>query len=192
MEQQKANGNAARSAQAPPTHSPLITHHSWPTGAVLCIRSRPSLPLKCLARECIEGLPAAIEEAKSTPMADELKPPFDEKTIVDLLRGGVSAESGRSASRIVRPTVLRGATLGWGPTYGRDTRYMQSVAGEEELEVTVVEQEGSFEVRHDRIECRCTAHAPRRLCAASLSEGRRQPDDLLEAGATVANGRPAA
>jgi tetratricopeptide (TPR) repeat protein len=156
-EQEKASSRAAHGKAAnlfSSDYSPQLA--DW-AQFVRGLSSR-SLPAKCLARECIEGLSAAIEDADGKPKADELTPPFDETTIVDLLRGGKRRESdpsgGDQSGRppVVRPTVLRGATLDWEPTHKWDTRYMQDVAGDEELEVTVVEEDGAFEVRHDRIE----------------------------------------
>ena len=50
------------------------------------------------------------------------------------------------------PTVLRAATVGWGPTTRWDAGYLAHASGEEEVEVTVVTTRGAFEVRADRIE----------------------------------------
>jgi len=50
------------------------------------------------------------------------------------------------------PTVLRGAAAEWGPTTRWDAEHLRSVAGNEELEVTIVTEDGAFEVRDDRIE----------------------------------------
>ena len=64
--------------------------------------------------------------------------------VIDILRGG--------ASGVARPTVLRHATTEWPPTLKWDAAYMQTAAGDEELDVTIVQRAGDFEVRHDRIE----------------------------------------
>ena len=49
------------------------------------------------------------------------------------------------------PTVLRAAAEGWGPMLRWDGEYLEEVAGEEPLEITVVTEAGAFEVRQDHI-----------------------------------------
>ena len=61
-----------------------------------------------------------------------------------LIGGGAAARGG--------PTLLAGGARGWPPTLKWDAAYMQTAAGDEELDVTIVQRAGDFEVRHDRIE----------------------------------------
>ena len=94
---------------------------------------------KCLTRECIEGLEAALVDAEAGARAAELPSPQSVAGVLQMLRDA-------------KPTVLKAAAAGWGPTRRWDAAHLRSAAGQEELEVTIVTEAGSFEVRHDRIE----------------------------------------
>ena len=50
------------------------------------------------------------------------------------------------------PIVLRGAAKGWRPYEAWDGEGLSSAAGDDEVEVAVVERAGIFEVHADRIE----------------------------------------
>ena len=112
----------------------------WQAFVDSTVARAPSAAPKCLARECIEGLVAALEEAEAHPSAAELSPPHDAASVLRMLSGQPV------------PTVLRAAGDAWGPSLRWDAAHLERVAGNEELEVTVVEVEGAFEVRADRIE----------------------------------------
>jgi hypothetical protein len=118
---------AASTGTAPPTPA-LDEWSSWVDG----VESKPTT--KCLARTCIEGLETAVEHAQGGERAAELSPPHSSAAVLSLLRAPV-------------PTVLRGAAAEWGPTLRWDAAHLRSVAGDEELEVTVVTTDGAFEVR---------------------------------------------
>ena len=70
--------------------------------------------------------------------------------MLDMCKKACGVCIGESSSPV--PTVLRAAGRGWGPNIRWDAAHLRSVAGEEELEVTVVTHAGNFEVHHDRIE----------------------------------------
>lgn len=102
--------------------------------------SAHSFPPKCLERSCIEGLQEALATAKKGPRVAEVPADsLDVRAVHEMLKAPV-------------PTVLRAATVGWGPTTRWDAGYLAHASGEEEVEVTVVTTRGAFEVRADRIE----------------------------------------
>ena len=91
-------------------------------------------PAKCLRRDCIQGLNEALERAHHGQAAAAVEPPH-------------SAERVRAMLRAAQPTVLRRAAADWGPTARWGAAHLEKVAGDEPLDVTVVTQDGSFEVR---------------------------------------------
>ena len=99
---------------------------------------------KCLTRQCIEGL----EEALKWIHADGLS----SRAAAEMPYSEVDANAIQQMLRQPKPTILRSAAKDWGPTNRWDAEHLKSSAGNEELEVTVVTMDGSFEVRSDRIE----------------------------------------
>lgn len=101
-------------------------------------RTTPLAP-KCLARSCIEGLEATLAQVDASTYVPEMPQPHVGASVVQMLRAPT-------------PTLLRGGADGWGPNLKWDEAHLLTAAGQEELEVTVVNVDGSFEVRPDRIE----------------------------------------
>ena len=99
---------------------------------------------KCLTRQCIEGL----EEALKWIHADDLS----SRAAAEMPYSEVDANAIQQMLRQPKPTLLRSAAKDWGPTNRWTAEHLKSSAGNEELEVTVVTMDGSFEVRSDRIE----------------------------------------
>ena len=101
----------------------------------------PRRPPKCLRRECIEGLERHLREAEGGPHCDAGPAPSSAEELKQLTESSAT------------PRLLRGALKGWRPyeEWGATT-LGGSAAGGEELDVTVVERAGSFEVHEDRIE----------------------------------------
>ncbi len=104
---------------------------------------------KCLTRRCIEGLEEALERIDADAPAGS---GGGGSAANELPYAELSATAIQSLLGSPIPTVLRSAAIDWGPITKWDAEHLLSSAGEEELEVTVVTMEGSFEVRSDRIE----------------------------------------
>ena len=97
---------------------------------------------KCLERGCIEGLDEALVQTAGGAVAAELPAPHTAAAVIGMIKGAPNPV----------PTVLRGGGAGWGPSLKWDAEHLRSAAGDEELEVTISTEAGSFEVRPDRIE----------------------------------------
>jgi len=100
--------------------------------------SAPSAPRKCVERACIQGLEKALQA------------PGEHAAVAEGQQDGMSVLAMIGAER-PEPTVLRAAAEGWGPMLRWDGEYLEAVAGEEPLEITVVTEAGAFEVRQDHI-----------------------------------------
>jgi tetratricopeptide (TPR) repeat protein len=118
---------------------PLGRTGAWTSFVDDLAASKSTREPKCLARHCIQGLEAALEGTAAGLHAPILEAPHDAGIIHDLLRSH-------------HPTLLRGAVADWAPVRLWDERHLSEVAGQELLEVTVVEHDGAFEVFPDRIE----------------------------------------
>ena len=114
---------------------------AWTAWVDEAAQAAPRRPRKCLARECIEGLERHLKEAEGGPRCDAGPAPASPEELRRLTEGRA------------RPRLLRKALEGWRPYEAWDAATLGGgAAGGEELDVTVVERAGSFEVHADRIE----------------------------------------
>ena len=141
----------------------------------------PRRAAKCLRRECIEGLAEALAADAAAVHAREdcdgpgcgsavewqqLEPPFTSAQVAD-------ATTGRAGGGAA-PQLLRGALRGWRPFAAWDGEGLRAAAGDDEVDVAVVQEAGSFEV------CRCPVCEDRR--PAVLRARRASPPDHIRRG----------